>query len=161
MYKRIALFIFLLSLAVFPACDTGASEADLPPDPGEEGKQTLEGIDSDGDGVRDDVQRYIFMNYQDEPTRRALVQYAKAELRAVQIADDKEGSIKIFDEVARAIECLTSIYPDEAPRISAKLVSVMFNTKARIEAYVKSSDQGAGHTFSIRNPSDWPDSCPP
>ena len=28
----------------------------LPPDPGEEGKLTLLGIDSDGDGVRDDIQ---------------------------------------------------------------------------------------------------------
>ena len=35
----------------------------VPPDPGEAGKQTIEGIDSDGDGVRDDVQRYIVLNY--------------------------------------------------------------------------------------------------
>jgi len=50
----------------------------LPPDPGEAGKVTLEGIDSDGDGVRDDVQRYIALTYPDsEKTRLALTQHAK------------------------------------------------------------------------------------
>lgn len=31
----------------------------LPPDPGPEGKFTLLGIDSDGDGIRDDIYRYV------------------------------------------------------------------------------------------------------
>jgi hypothetical protein len=35
----------------------------VPPDPGEAGKQTLEGIDSDNDGVHDDVQRWIVLTY--------------------------------------------------------------------------------------------------
>src|SRR5216683_231714 len=35
----------------------------LPPDPGAAGKATLQGIDSDGDGVRDDIQRYIALTY--------------------------------------------------------------------------------------------------
>jgi hypothetical protein len=34
----------------------------LPPDPGAAGKETIEGIDSDGDGVRDDIQRWIYFN---------------------------------------------------------------------------------------------------
>jgi len=37
---------------------TGSSSV-LPPNPGEAGKATLQGIDSDNDGVRDDIQRYI------------------------------------------------------------------------------------------------------
>jgi hypothetical protein len=35
----------------------------VPPDPGETGKQTVEGIDSDHDGLRDDVQRFILLTY--------------------------------------------------------------------------------------------------
>jgi hypothetical protein len=45
----------------------------LPPDPGEAGKVTIEGIDSDGDGVRDDVQRWIALTYPDVETLRALL----------------------------------------------------------------------------------------
>ena len=37
--------------------------ANLPPDPGEAGKLTIDGIDADKDGVRDDVQRCIAENW--------------------------------------------------------------------------------------------------
>ena len=50
----------------------------LPPDPGEEGKKTLLGIDTDGDGVRDDIQRYIYFTYPDDKKLRlGLTFYAK------------------------------------------------------------------------------------
>jgi len=53
----------------------------VPPDPGEAGKQTLEGIDSDGDGVRDDVQRWIILTYLAEgEMREAVAQLAGAQL---------------------------------------------------------------------------------
>ena len=51
----------------------------LPPDPGAAGKTTLQGVDSDGDGVRDDVQRYIALTYPNsEKTRATLTQYTKS-----------------------------------------------------------------------------------
>jgi hypothetical protein len=51
----------------------------LPPDPGAAGNATLAGIDSDGDGVRDDVQRYIGLTYpQSAKERAALTQAAVA-----------------------------------------------------------------------------------
>ncbi len=42
----------------------------LPPDSGEAGKATLEGIDSDHDGVRDDIQREIFFQYPESERMR-------------------------------------------------------------------------------------------
>ena len=54
-----------------------ASVVPVPPDPGEAGKATLEGIDSDNDGVRDDIQRYIVLTYPNsEKTRAGLTQLA-------------------------------------------------------------------------------------
>ena len=52
----------------------------LPPNPGEEGKLTIEGIDSDNDGVRDDVQIAITIKYpsNNDETKSALTQLAKA-----------------------------------------------------------------------------------
>ncbi len=45
----------------------------LPPDPGEAGKQTLAGIDSNNDGVRDDLEREIVYMYpKNEEVRRVL-----------------------------------------------------------------------------------------
>ena len=50
----------------------------LPPDPGKAGKKTLLGIDTDGNGVRDDFQRYIYFTYPDDKKLRlGLTYYAK------------------------------------------------------------------------------------
>ena len=62
--------------------------AHLPPDPGEAGKRTIEGIDSDGDGVRDDVQRFIAEHWgQSERAVKVLTKIAKAKQGAVQMGD--------------------------------------------------------------------------
>jgi hypothetical protein len=58
-----------------PPTDPPGPGGGLPPDPGEAGKATIEGIDSDQDGLRDDIQRYIALTYPDsEKTREALRQ---------------------------------------------------------------------------------------
>ena len=49
----------------------------FPPDPGSVGRKTLAGIDSDHDGLRDDVQRWIYARYpKEENKRKALKQMA-------------------------------------------------------------------------------------
>ena len=63
--------------------------ADLPPDPGEAGKATIDGIDADKDGVRDDVQRYIWENWPDsERARRVLFAVAKTKQLEVHHGGD-------------------------------------------------------------------------
>ncbi|MGH8488103.1 MAG: hypothetical protein ACREXS_04330 [Gammaproteobacteria bacterium] len=67
----------------------------MPPDPGEAGKAALEGIDSDGDGVRDDIQRYIALNFPDSAkTRAALTQQAKTFQSMLIGANDKSASMR-------------------------------------------------------------------
>ena len=68
----------------------------LPPDPGEEGKKTLQGIDSDNDGVRDDIQRYIALEVEDEATQAILTDYSMS----VQKYMIPEGELEdIRDEI--------------------------------------------------------------
>jgi hypothetical protein len=55
----------------------------LPPDPGAEGKKTLLGIDTDGDGVRDDIQRYIYLTYPDDKKLRLGLTYYAIEFQGV------------------------------------------------------------------------------
>lgn len=45
----------------------------FPPDPGNAGTRTLEGIDSDHDGLRDDLQRWIYARFPNEPKKRAAL----------------------------------------------------------------------------------------
>jgi hypothetical protein len=63
----------------------------LPPDPGEAGKLTLEGIDSNNDGVRDDLEREIvYMFPQNEEVRRVLRAMVKAEQQIITTEGDHE-----------------------------------------------------------------------
>lgn len=63
----------------------------LPPDPGEEGKKTLEGIDSDHDGIRDDLQREIvFMYPERDEVRRVLRAMVKKEQDVITTTGDHE-----------------------------------------------------------------------
>ena len=79
----VVLLFYSLAVFVFVSPDFAQGNNNngfvLPTDPGKAGKETLLGIDTDGDGVRDDIQRYIYFTYPDDkklrlgcdmPTRR-------------------------------------------------------------------------------------------
>jgi hypothetical protein len=68
----------------------------LPPDPGEAGKKTLAGIDSNNDGVRDDLEREIVYMYpQNEEVRRVL----RAMVKKGQEVITTEGDHEHFKEL--------------------------------------------------------------
>lgn len=125
----------------------------LPPDPGEAGKATLAGIDSDNDGVRDDVQRYIAMTYRDSAkTRAVLTQYAKQMQGALLDASSKELSIKHADEYSKVSECGESILGfDMSYKAEKDIKPIILNTDARNKAYFTYDDQLGGEVFSLNN----------
>jgi len=74
----ILIVTFLFTSSAYAEENSNAIFTNLPPDPGAAGKLTLSGIDSDNDGVRDDVQRWIVMTYPNsQKTRAALTQRTK------------------------------------------------------------------------------------
>ena len=96
--------------------------ANLPPDPGEAGKATIEGIDADKDGVRDDVQRYIVENWShSERAMQALFLVAKGRQQHVSLGDSlgKEETRKLWPEIERISDCSTSIETPDMLRLSA------------------------------------------
>ncbi len=116
----------------------------LPPDPGEAGKATLAGIDSDNDGVRDDVQRYIAINHPNSAKERvALTQYVKVVQNILLDANDKQKSVKHGEEMSRASECMnyTAGSVRNAIAMIGDLQSVMVNTDERSRAYFTFIDQ--------------------
>lgn len=124
----------------------------LPPDPGKAGKATLEGIDSDGDGVRDDIQRYIALKYPDEPLiRAALYQYARAN-QATLLSSSREESLILEDAVDLAVECLGYIIEDldRGYKIYSSTLSRITNTYDRKIAYFR-HDRWLGGSITIIN----------
>jgi hypothetical protein len=150
-----------IKLAITPFVNSG-----LPPDPGEAGKQTLLGIDSDGDGVRDDVQRYIALTYPNEPkVRAALTQFANQYQGLLPQLDDRDAAYNHAVKLSRHLDCLGGIErevgkdADDTIKISAALRAVILNTKERSLAYIRFSDNLGGQQISGTPLEEWKTAC--
>lgn len=142
----------------FTTCSAG--EDGLPPDPGPANDETIEGIDSDGDGIRDDIQRYIALNYSEAPTRNALTQITRSVQAALLDADSEGLSIEDAQEIMRASECLGAIMPtDERYRVKTLVLSEILDTELRGMRYVEFNSKLAGQVFRGKRIEEWATSC--
>lgn len=142
----------------------------LPDDPGEAGKATIEGIDSDGDGVRDDVQRFIAFKYPDsEMIRLMLTARAKSFQDKIGDANDEALSIQHTEESMLMSNCSEHIawkknidlrdWFDMERELQAEVI----NTDARIRNYIIYNDQGGRRNYSAgiqRGPEEAKRHCP-
>ncbi len=147
--------IFLMVLFSFGASARAVDDVldSLPPDPGPAGKLTLAGIDSDGDGVRDDVQRWIAITFPNsQKTRAALRQMAQDNQNMLLLSNDKQLVYDAAVQMGKAIDCLWYIYPNpdtgEAIRYSELLDAVIMNTALRSRAYIQANRNLSGRGFS-------------
>lgn len=138
-------------------------EIELPPDPGEEGKQTLLGVDSDNDGVRDDIQRYIYITYpNEEKVRMALTQTARIYQELLLDSGDPEIAHKNVKKLYRSNACLYYIKDGdirESLGIRRALKAEILNTKERSVAYLEFNNSLAGKTTSLTPENEWKDCC--
>jgi hypothetical protein len=111
----------------------------LPPDPGDEGRRTLAGIDSDSDGVRDDVQRYLGLTYPDSTSTRVVLSRHAAAIQKYMSGAQSPPTLDDLKEVFRATNCVVySIGADSASTAVPALESVAMNTSERFKAYLAS-----------------------
>ncbi|MFK7824117.1 MAG: hypothetical protein AB8G05_08170 [Oligoflexales bacterium] len=123
-----------------------AEQFKLPPDPGKKGKETLFGIDSDNDGLRDDIQRWIVFNYPEEPLiRKSLRQLAIDHIDTFRFIDDKEKSITSSHRSQESLNCVSDIFQlvyfkaELSPPswISSIIIQPIENTPQRADAAQK------------------------
>lgn len=145
---RWALLSSCLALAACSATDT--QDDDLPPDPGPAGLTTLVGIDSDNDGIRDDVQRFVMLNHQEPEVRAALIQVAVPLIRSYTVASSDGAVLGFTNELVRGVSCVHTLMPTEdASRAVAELESVVLNTPERIRANEAADERASGDTFLL------------
>ncbi len=122
----------------------------LPPDPGAEADKTVQGIDANKNGIRDDVELAIFREYADSAkTRAVLLQYALSlQMETGQIVVNKETVTEVVTEQSRASQCVGDELVPRFPPGSSREYSdvekinafinfvegIQLNTKARKEA---------------------------
>jgi hypothetical protein len=85
----------------------------LPPDPGALADATIQGVDVNQNGIRDDVELAIFREYPDSAkTRAVLLQYALAlQMEAVQPFINSEIVGEIANKQDRSFFCIAKIIP--------------------------------------------------
>ena len=126
--------------------------ANLPPDPGSAGELTLLGIDSDNDGVRDDVQRYIEFTYPNsQRVRLALREIAKTYQLWYTVQDLSVYNVRsILDKAMRNLACLYSIVGvNEGVKQSQLLFAEFTNNLDRYRARAKVERVLAGQAFDL------------
>jgi len=117
----------------------------LPPDPGEEGNQTIHGIDFNHNGIRDDVEVAIFKEYPNSAkTRAVLLQYAltlQLEL-TLPLLTTETATALVEDNESRANKCLWNLssrsdikkFLVDMDKYDKFVSNLQFNTDQRIKA---------------------------
>jgi hypothetical protein len=123
----------------------------LPPDPGPAGMQTLSGIDSDGDGVRDDIQRWIAVTQPNSARNRAALTQAARGIQAAILADNPSQANSALDTEENGDICLTGIMGDtlSSGNITDNLDTIALNTTARTKAYLTANSLVSGTAVSV------------
>ena len=84
----------------------------LPPDPGAEADKTVQGIDANENGIRDDVELAIFKAYPNSAkTRAVLLQYALVlqMQMTLPVVNMETVTATVEDNESRALNCVWSI----------------------------------------------------
>ncbi len=140
----------------------GEPTLELPPDPGPAGDETIEGVDVNDNGIRDDIERWIGLNFRDsEKTRMALTQvyYPLQNFMLHARENDRDAVYNDMDALQRASECLHYIHPEEAYLLIRELKAEVLNTSDRSYAYLDSSRMLGGGSFPSAPYSKWNQSC--
>jgi hypothetical protein len=160
MRKFAFVFMAAFALAALSACQRETEPAPetpakvLPPDPGPAGKVTVQGIDSDEDGVRDDVQLFIDSTWSDSATLAASTRFSKALQAFLVSGTDKPAALAAAASLNRSIDCLYAVDPDGFGSIVEHAEAVVVNTESRTRAYARAGAFISGGGFSVSTVAD-------
>jgi len=128
----------------------------LPADPGEEGKETIKGIDANKNGVRDDVERAIYLTYK-RPIERAYMMQDSLEMaeyieRPLESAVSESFQRQLFLNSACAsyLEFILKIDKNGILKNPSNFQDKIFvNTKDRIKAYAMYNQARSGTVSTL------------
>lgn len=149
---------FLLTSSVYAEENSNAIFTNLPPDPGAVGKATLAGVDSDNDGVRDDVQRWIVMTYPNsQKTRAGLRQLAQDYQQFILNAANPTQIYNAARLMGKTNRCLA--YISDVPSIRGELKAQMLNTYVRSKAFLQADRHLSGRMYKGLPYKRWKQGC--
>ena len=129
------------------------NENNLPPDPGDAGMATLLGVDSDNDGVRDDVQIAIANRYPaNTNSQLALSQLATGiqDAFTAESTNDVNELNNTFQKIVSATDCIT-VTTSQPLQDIIFVQSLMANTSTRSDIYEDVNTAASGQFFGGDN----------
>ena len=129
----------------------------LPPEPDPvKNNATLLGIDVNHNGVRDDVERWIYETYKDKHPIHIDIAMQAAKAKQIMLKDPTKAK-KIHNIMVAPISC-ESYYKvcidtpiiKKGKRINSKSFrKIIFNTKERMDAYLQYDDLLSGDSYRV------------
>ncbi|GAM69573.1 hypothetical protein JCM19236_5038 [Vibrio sp. JCM 19236] len=146
-----------LSITIIPS----SVSSELPPMPGPENDLSVQGVDADNDGIRDDVQHYLYQHYHSEkPFFIATLDLARIYQRILIEAESKEASTKNLDLLENALACAYYLEGMKAYEVAANISAETNNTLERVTAYSKFHDQTSNIVTYAKSSTEKAKSCP-
>lgn len=120
------------------------------PDPSQN-NATLGGVDSDYDGIRDDIQIWIDKEFTNNiPLRNGMKQLASSLQTQILSTHDPELSNLATRIFLRSMSCMTHLVGiDQKMRLKNKLKEKALNTKDRLKAEIKANEHFSGQGLSV------------
>lgn len=111
---------------------------------------TIAGPDTDGNGIRDDIDAYIATLPYTEVQKKAVKQHAKALSASLTVdTTDKTALLKVADDMSRASWCVYTKLSDSTPsKIKSDNEKMIVNTKNRFLQYEKFNSALSGGVFA-------------
>jgi hypothetical protein len=112
---------------------------------------TVSGPDTDGNGVRDDIDAYIASLPDTTPQKSALKQESAVLSKALTVdLTSQTALLEVSRQMGAASACTHSKYDSAtASKKSLEMEKLTVNTKIRFDAYVKFSKALSGTTFVL------------
>lgn len=134
----------------------------LPPEPDiDQNDATLLGVDANGNGIRDDVERKIIKKYKDKIKLNLMFQYAKVDQKILGSDLTKEKAIELEAEGAKAINCRMYLKHQgiDLKRGARESEVLTYNIKKRVKKYIYFNQLLSGGVYGSKI-SDWTsDAC--
>ncbi|WP_382156222.1 hypothetical protein [Hydrogenophaga sp. ANAO-22] len=114
---------------------------------------SVEGMDANGNGVRDDIETHIHRKYTDPAQRKAAMQTARAYQQMLLV--DKNDAVAleaVSEKMSRAVVCSITAFPLTGKGGDAmfdELRSITTNTKTRLQAYLAYNKARSGTVSSM------------
>jgi hypothetical protein len=131
----------------------------LPPAPPAGGTSTVAGVDSNSNGLRDDIERYLLTEYVGGDTRDTLVARGKILGVALTASPTVDNAQDVNLDLFRNLECLVHVAPDQAKQVAGELLAQMLNTPDRLRAYLLMDEAAAGQVIQLRHEADVAAAC--